>query len=89
MPWPAAQPVFKTIGVKTGHGVKKASEFPDYFMGNMKEAVDFILDRPLDAHMTQVYEAFTKSKKRPFVIAIGGNSRAGKKYPGQTHSTRL
>jgi histidinol-phosphate phosphatase family protein len=68
----------KTIGVKTGHGVKKASEFPDYFMGNMKEAVDFILDRPLDAHMTQIYEAFTKSKKRPFVIAIGGNSRAGK-----------
>jgi uridine kinase len=68
----------KTIGVKTGHGVKKASELPDYFMGNMKEAVDFILDKPLDSQMAEIYNAFTKSTKRPFVISIGGNSRAGK-----------
>jgi uridine kinase len=78
----------KTIGVKTGHGLKKASFFPDYFMGNLQEAVDFILDKPLDSQIASIYEAFTKSKKRPFVISIGGNSRSGKstlaKYLEQT-----
>jgi D,D-heptose 1,7-bisphosphate phosphatase len=78
----------KSIGVKTGHGLKKASFFPDYFMGNLQEAVDFILDKPLDSQIANIYEAFTQSKKRPFVISIGGNSRSGKstlaKYLEQT-----
>lgn len=68
----------KTIGVKTGHGLKAAKFFPDYFMGNLQEAVDFILEKPLDARMAEIYEAFSKSAKRPFVISIGGNSRSGK-----------
>ena len=33
----------KTIGVKTGYGVAKASLKPDYFFANLSEAVDFIL----------------------------------------------
>lgn len=68
----------KTIGVKTGHGLKKAETFPDYFMGNLQEAVDFILEKPMDETIEQVYDTFIQTKKRPFVVAIGGNSRSGK-----------
>lgn len=68
----------KTIGVKTGHGLKSAKFFPDYFLGNLMEAVDFILEKPLEKQIADIYEAFAKSTKRPFVISIGGNSRSGK-----------
>ena len=68
----------KTIGVKTGHGLKSAKFFPDYFMGNLEEAVDFILEKPHDKQMAAIYERFANSSKRPFVISIGGNSRSGK-----------
>ncbi len=68
----------KTIGVKTGHGVKNAKLLSDYFMGNMQEAVDFILDEPLEDEITQIYDAFTASAKRPFVISVAGNTRSGK-----------
>ncbi len=68
----------KTIGVKTGHGLKTAKIFPDYFMGNLQEAVDFILEKPLENKMAAIFEAFATSTKRPFVINIGGNSRSGK-----------
>ena len=67
-----------TIGVKTGHGVKKATFLPDYFMGNLQEAVDFILDNPLEKEIATIYQAFVANTKRPYVISVAGNTRSGK-----------
>lgn len=67
-----------TIGVKTGHGVKNAQFLPDFFMGNLQEAVDFILDNPLQKQIDTLHRAFAESKKRPFIFSIAGNTRSGK-----------
>lgn len=67
-----------TIGVMTGHGVKKSSILPHYFFANLKEAVDFIIDEPFKKDAETVLEIVKTSSKKPFVISIGGNTRSGK-----------
>ncbi len=67
-----------TIGVMTGHGVKKTSILPDYFFANLKEAVDFIIDEPFKKEAEAILEKVKTSDKKPYVISIGGNTRSGK-----------
>ncbi len=67
-----------TVGVMTGHGLKKTSLLPDYFFGNLKEAVDFIIDEPYRELARTVVKKAKAANKKPYVIAVGGNSRSGK-----------
>lgn len=64
-----------TVGVRTGHGVKKSLVTPDYFFNDLKEATDFIIDEP----HKWVYDKLKEIKKKtPEVILIGGNDFSGK-----------
>jgi D,D-heptose 1,7-bisphosphate phosphatase len=68
-----------TIGVRTGHGIKKTRLFPDYMFADLTEAVDFIVDDPYRKILPTVmarYQAHTESS--PWVVLIGGNARTGK-----------
>ena len=67
-----------TFGVKTGHGLKKTETSPDYFMENLEECVDLILENPYDTLYRQVKEKYTGHPGESFVIAVGGNARSGK-----------
>lgn len=73
----------KTVGVMTGHGVKKSSLLPDYFFADLKEAVDFIIDEPYKNLASETLNQVEASDKKPFVISIGGNSRSGKSILAQ------
>ncbi|MCT4624245.1 MAG: HAD-IIIA family hydrolase, partial [Schleiferiaceae bacterium] len=66
-----------TIGVMTGHGVKKAKTLPHYFTENLPQAVDLILGYEASAEAKKVMDHVDLEKDRT-VIAIGGNSRSGK-----------
>lgn len=72
-----------TIGVMTGHGLKKTSLLPDYFFANLKEAVDFIIDEPYKELAQKILEKVKNRGKKPYVISIGGNSRSGKSILAQ------
>ena len=69
-----------TIGVMTGQGIKKAKVLPDYFFKNVKEAVDFIIDKPYESLFYQVLSDFQKKadRNKPFIIVIAGNTGSGK-----------
>jgi D,D-heptose 1,7-bisphosphate phosphatase len=69
-----------TVGVMTGQGLKKMKVLPDYFFKNLKEAVDFTIDNPFEDlfHQVNAYYQKKSDKNKPFVIAIGGNTRSGK-----------
>ncbi len=66
-----------TIGVKTGKGIKSAKVLPNYFFGNLKEAIDFIIDEPYSSIYNDIISRYTESKK-PTIITVAGNSRSGK-----------
>ena len=66
-----------TIGLKTGHGLKSAKVLPDYFLENLKEAVDFIIDDPLKS-VAKLVESKLDFTKKQQIISIAGNSRSGK-----------
>lgn len=66
-----------TIGVKTGKGIKSAKVLPDYFFGNLKEGIDFIIDEPYTDIYSKIKELENDSKK-PVIITVAGNSRSGK-----------
>ncbi|MBI1316944.1 HAD-IIIA family hydrolase [bacterium] len=70
----------RTIGVRTGHGLKKSRTQPDLMVENLEEAVQLILDQPWQFALRDVLEALDA---RPLaaprrVILVGGNSRSGK-----------
>lgn len=65
-----------TIGVMTGHGVKKAEVLPDYFVANLPEAIDLILGDQLHHDVNTVKQLLPKKDK--LIVTIGGNSRSGK-----------
>lgn len=65
-----------SIGVMTGHGVKKAEVLPEYFVANLPEAIDLILGDQLKQEVKKVEQILPK--KENLVISIGGNSRSGK-----------
>lgn len=67
----------KTVGVMTGHGVKKSDLLPDYFFANLSEAIDFIIDDPFKEVVQKVVSNIP-NQQAPFVISVGGNSRSGK-----------
>ena len=67
-----------TIGLKTGKGLRDSKTEPDYFFLNLKEAIDFIIDEPHAKQFEELNAAFNQAEKRPFVIAVAGNSRSGK-----------
>ncbi len=68
-----------TIGVRTGYGVRKTSVIPDYMFSNLAEAVDFIVDDPLQEIYQLVQQQYQQHPSgRPWVLLIGGNTRTGK-----------
>jgi histidinol-phosphate phosphatase family protein len=67
-----------TLGLRTGHGHKKAQAEPDYMFDELRQAVDFILDEPYKDVYDQVWQQFKSAAKKPFVISLAGNSRSGK-----------
>lgn len=68
-----------TIGVRTGYGCRDCRCEPDYFFEDLAEAVGFIVDDPYRDLFEELSSRYTeKSDKKPYVIAIGGNSRSGK-----------
>jgi D,D-heptose 1,7-bisphosphate phosphatase len=69
-----------TVGVMTGQGLKKTKVLPDYFFKNLKEAVDFIIDKPFEKIFQKLRLDYQQKsdKNKAFVITIGGNTRSGK-----------
>lgn len=67
-----------TIGVRTGYGIRKTRVMPDFFFENLKEAVDFILDEPYLSLFNGMVEKSRLTHKKPYIISIAGNARAGK-----------
>jgi len=67
-----------TIGVRTGHGQRKSKVNPDFFMANLAEAVQFILDDPYrQARETLLREA-ARRESQPLIVSLAGQSRSGK-----------
>jgi len=68
-----------TVGLRTGYGCKDGKLEPDYFFDTLYEAAAFIIEEPFKEYFDVVYSKFIQTKdKRPYIIAIGGNSRSGK-----------
>lgn len=69
-----------TIGVRSGKGCTDLKSDPDFMFQNLSEAVDFIIDSPLDSYFPLFLEKFQSitSANKPFVILIGGQARSGK-----------
>lgn len=67
-----------TVGLATGKGLRQTQIFPDYFFFSLREAIDFILDDPLYDTAVRMYKSYQQADKRPYIIAIGGNTRSGK-----------
>jgi len=67
-----------TIGLRCGRGCKDSAVEPDYFFDDLYEAACFITEDPYHDVYHYLETAFSQSGKRPFIIAIGGNSRSGK-----------
>lgn len=65
-----------TVGVMTGHGVKKAKVLPEYFVANLPEAIDLILGNQLKRDVKKIKHILPQKEK--LVVAMGGNSRSGK-----------
>jgi D,D-heptose 1,7-bisphosphate phosphatase len=69
----------RTVGVMTGYGIKKTAVKPDFFFRDLLEAVKFIINEPYSEEFGRMYKSWqTKNKKKPFIISIGGNAKAGK-----------
>jgi mannose-1-phosphate guanylyltransferase / phosphomannomutase len=75
-----------SYGVRTGYGCRDADRYPegtlpvpDLMFENVVEAVEFCLTyRALAKPIVSVMRNYPKGRSVPFVIAIGGRSRAGK-----------
>ncbi len=68
----------RTIALRTGHGAVHLNARPDFHFDHLKDAVDFILDEPYsDAYQT-LLKKFQSTRKSPFVVMVGGQSRSGK-----------
>jgi histidinol-phosphate phosphatase family protein len=67
-----------TIAVRTGQGYKRAATDPDYIFANVKQAVDFIVNDPLEAHCETILSALKNDSVQPKIVLIGGNSQSGK-----------
>lgn len=67
-----------TVGVRTGHGLRKSEVVPDYIFENLYEAIDFIMKKPFEKVCERILEAFSKCEKSQFILRIGGQSRSGK-----------
>lgn len=67
-----------TIGVMTGHGQRQSKVEPDFFMANLPDAVDFILNNPYAQDLEQVLSFARSATEKPTVISVAGNSRSGK-----------
>ncbi len=73
----------QTVAVRTGKGVKDATERADYFFDNLQEAVAYILNDPLKAECEDMANVIVSEGHG--IVAVGGHSRSGK----STLSTRL
>jgi D,D-heptose 1,7-bisphosphate phosphatase len=79
-----------TVGLRTGHGCRDGDISPDYFFETFNEAVSFIIDAPYDELFKEISRCFFRpSGKKPFIIAIGGNTRSGKTVLSQYLSGRF
>lgn len=69
-----------TLVVRSGKGGADLKSDPDYLFEDLAEAVDYILDNPLQKHFDTFWERYTHCGKahKPFVILIGGLARSGK-----------
>jgi len=67
-----------TIGVRTGYGCKNLNRQPDYLFDDLYDAVNFIVKEPYESYFLHIRDTIRKSKKRPFIITIAGNTRSGK-----------
>lgn len=68
----------RTIALRTGHGAISLNARPDFHFDHLEDAVDFILDNPFETAYRKLLRAFKSSKSTPFVVMVGGQSRAGK-----------
>ncbi len=75
----------RTIGVRTGKGLKNAMHVPDYFFEHLKEAVSFVTNDPYKAWVENMVARIQQSHQPIFKIRIGGNTQSGK----TTLATRL
>ena len=68
-----------TVGVITGHGVKKTTMKPEFFFKDLLEAVRFIVNEPYREISGKIQKQYSEKKnKKPFIISIGGNAKSGK-----------
>lgn len=74
----------RTIGVKTGHGLKNTREEPDFFFADLQEAVQFILQGSMDRMAREIIERLEPASTSAQIVLLGGNSRSGK-----THLSRM
>ena len=69
----------RTIGLKTGHGLKKSRTEPDLFFSNLTEAVNHILDRPYEKLVEEILHKLPEEGSG-HILLLGGNSRTGKTH---------
>lgn len=68
----------KTVAVRTGKGVRKTQTKPDYYFNHLKEAVEFIVNKPYQKYAKDILQNIQKSHYQPYIITIGGNTQSGK-----------
>lgn len=68
----------RTIALRTGHGAIHLNARPDFHFDTLEDAVDFILNEPFAPHYEKIRKAMLTSRKAPFIIGVGGQSRSGK-----------
>ncbi|MFN4299927.1 MAG: HAD-IIIA family hydrolase [Thermaurantimonas sp.] len=67
-----------TMGVMTGNGLKNTRIAPDFTFYSVAEAVEYILKEPHKPVAESLLQRIRTSSKRPYVLAIAGNTGTGK-----------
>jgi histidinol-phosphate phosphatase family protein len=75
----------RTIGVRSGKGLKNATQIPDYIFENLSEAATFITQDPYKNWVQDMVHRIQTHGPSLFKLRIGGNTQSGK----TTLATRL
>jgi histidinol-phosphate phosphatase family protein len=75
----------RTIGVRSGKGLRQATQIPDYVFENLHEAVTFVTQDPYKDWVEQMVQRIQNHPHPTFKIRVGGNTQSGK----TTLATRL
>ena len=67
-----------TVGLRTGSSKDFPGVRPEYFFDNLLDAINFLIDDPFRSYYEQIMVEMEGKDKKPFVLAVGGNTCSGK-----------